>query len=223
MSLDRGEKRLEKVEEVLSFYGCDGVEEKISKIGEYIRLVLKWRKWGQLTSASDMDSMETTVCESLGILSVLDHEGNLVVADLGSGGGILGIPLGIACEKWGINLLESSSRKCAFLAEVVGVLELENVSIKFARVEGTGSVGAYPIVISRAFGKFKEIIPEVFAILEGGGIYVTLKGTDAEKEIRESMSEIMRYGFEFEKIVTPSHFEKLGEEPSCSLVLLRKL
>lgn len=57
------------------------------------------------------------------------------LADLGSGGGLPGIPLAIALPRAHVTLLEGRSRKAAFLEHVVLSLGLANVSVQAERVE----------------------------------------------------------------------------------------
>ena len=73
--------------------------------------------------------------DSLAVLPYLPIDAGLRVADVGSGGGLPGIPLAIARPDWLVTLIDSNHKKTAFLNQAVIELMLPNVEVVTARVE----------------------------------------------------------------------------------------
>ena len=57
------------------------------------------------------------------------------IADLGSGAGLPGLPLAIALPRASVALVESASRKCAFLDRAIAACEVDNARVVHTRVE----------------------------------------------------------------------------------------
>jgi 16S rRNA (guanine527-N7)-methyltransferase len=108
---------------------------------------------------------------------------NCRLADLGAGAGFPGLALKIACPTLRIKLIESNKKKCAFLSEVVRVLEMENVEVMPMRFnEIRASTDFAEIVTARAVGGFPEILRWVKgALAHQGHIGLWLGGEDASK------------------------------------------
>ena len=81
------------------------------KIEQYIELLLSWNKTHNLISRTQTNNINKHVEDSL---SVLEHVGSVLV-DLGSGGGLPGIPIAIKAPKKQVILVESNSKKASFL------------------------------------------------------------------------------------------------------------
>ena len=86
-------------------------------------LVLEWNKTHNLISKNQEPKLDEHVQDSL---SIIPHLGRVVV-DLGSGGGLPGIPIAIKEPKKRIILVESNQKKAAFLLNTTNKLNLTNV------------------------------------------------------------------------------------------------
>jgi 16S rRNA (guanine527-N7)-methyltransferase len=79
------------------------------------------------------------------------------VADVGSGGGLPGIPLKLALPGLSLCLVESDQRKAEFLRHAVTALELSEVEVEARRAEELGRDprhrDAYDVVVTRAAAK----------------------------------------------------------------------
>ena len=67
--------------------------------------------------------------------------GPLRIADIGSGGGVPGIPLAVACPECQFTLMESTQKKATFLQQCAASLELANVTVLPLRAEQVGAGG----------------------------------------------------------------------------------
>ncbi|KAL2515810.1 S-adenosyl-L-methionine-dependent methyltransferase superfamily protein [Forsythia ovata] len=99
------------------------------QIHAYIDCLLQWNQKMNLTAVKEENEvMERHVEDSLAIIdpirsSYLSHCGksleNMSVVDVGSGAGLPGLILAIACPGWKVALLESMNKRCVFLENSV--------------------------------------------------------------------------------------------------------
>src|ERR1700722_12293888 len=102
----------------LAAFGVQPTPEQISKIREYVILLLKWNNLVSLTSITDpVDIVARHFGESMFAASLLPVE-NGRLADVGSGAGFPGVALKILHEDLKVVLVESNKKKSAFLSEI---------------------------------------------------------------------------------------------------------
>ena len=105
------------------------------------------------------------------------------IADLGSGAGFPGLVLAAALPQAEVALVESSRRKCAFLARARAVMELQNVTVVCERVETwSDGFGANELVTARALAPLNVLVEYAAPLLEAGGALVAWKGRRDDRE-----------------------------------------
>jgi 16S rRNA (guanine527-N7)-methyltransferase len=103
------------------------------KLVTYYELLQRWNRRINLTALSNLDdSIDRLLLEPVAAAAALPHSGRLI--DLGSGGGSPAIPLALATSASLLVMVESRSRKAAFLREAVRELELTGL-VENARFE----------------------------------------------------------------------------------------
>jgi 16S rRNA (guanine527-N7)-methyltransferase len=108
---------------------------KLGRLSRYEAMLRERAVPVGLVARSDRDRLvERHIGDSLRALPALP-DGPAAVADLGSGAGLPGIPIAIARPDLDFALIESRSRKAAFLEWVVDGLGLPNVRVVHARIE----------------------------------------------------------------------------------------
>jgi 16S rRNA (guanine527-N7)-methyltransferase len=154
----------------------------------YLDLLSKWNRTYNLTAIRDPDAMVTQhLIDSLVILPIL---GQLVLAtrrqfrlaDVGSGAGLPGIPLAIACPQWGVSLIETVEKKSAFQRQVKLELNLANLAVINARVEQVPPAG-FDAVVSRAFADLGDFVNLAGHLVADDGRLFAMKGMFPDKEI----------------------------------------
>ncbi len=147
------------VSETVAPFGISLSDDQIAKIKLYLGLLLNWNKVTNLTSVTDpVEIVSRHFGESMFATSLVSME-NGRLADLGSGAGFPGLALKIACPQLEVTLIESSKKKCAFLAEVVRVLGLTKVEILSRRFEDMRAGNNFAnFVTVRAVGGFPAIL-----------------------------------------------------------------
>jgi len=101
-------------------------------------------------------------------------EGRLRVFDVGSGAGSPAIPLKIACPEMALTMVESKTRKAAFLREVVRQLDLREAAVECSRFEelvaDPANTGIFDVVTMRAVRADEETWLAVDKFLKPGGL-----------------------------------------------------
>src|SRR5260370_32352062 len=143
----------------LAPFGVCVPAEQSAQIREYIRLLVMWHQSVSLTSLQDpVEILARHFGESMFVCPLLPVE-NCRLADLGAGAGFPGLALRIACPSLHVILIESNKKKCAFMSEVVRVLEFRNVEvlpIRYGEIRVTQDFAE--IVTARALGGFSDIL-----------------------------------------------------------------
>lgn len=145
----------------------------------YLALMLKWNRVYNLTAVRDEQAMIRL--HLLDSLSIVPHLQGKTLADIGSGGGLPGIPVAIVRPDMRVTLIESNQKKSAFQKQVAIELALSNVQIECARVEHCH--GAYDIVSSRAFADMADFVKWTAHLLAEGGVMAAMKGQYPADEI----------------------------------------
>lgn len=211
------------IERVLEHYKVQRIREKEKKINEYMRILAVRSEWAGLTSRGFKDETENAVLDSIGILSVLDSREKKDVVDIGSGGGIVGVVMSIVCQDWGVVMVESSAKKAAFLAEVIGSLGLCNARVERERAENIAGRFSFNVALGRATGRLREVAPTAIGLLLPGGLYVAIKGSHAEMEVKDAVEAVEASGGKILGVKKPGYPDELGIPDRVSLVLVRKI
>lgn len=98
---------------------------------KYKLLLAAWNKTHNLVSKNQIHNIEEHIQDSL----VIAPHINKIVVDLGSGGGLPGLPLAITNPDKRFYLVESSSKKSAFLFNTISRLDLSNTTTINDRLE----------------------------------------------------------------------------------------
>jgi 16S rRNA (guanine527-N7)-methyltransferase len=169
-----------QIESALSPFGVRLSADQVGKVREYVQLLLKWNRSTNLTSIVDpMEILARHFGESTFVCSLMPVE-NCRLADVGSGAGFPGLALKIARPSLHVTLIESNKKKCAFLSEVVRVLELRNVEILPARFDEIRVASDFAeIITARALGGFTDLLRwSSAALMRRGHVILWLGGED---------------------------------------------
>jgi 16S rRNA (guanine527-N7)-methyltransferase len=103
--------------------------------------------------------------------------------DVGSGGGLPGIPLAIARPELQVTLIDSIAKKTAFLLQAKAELGLSNVNVVTGRVEDFRPAARFDVITSRAFSDLKEFVTLTRHLLNPAGRWLAMKGLTPHEEI----------------------------------------
>lgn len=181
-----------------------------------------WNKKINLFSrAASDDFLLKHFIDSLSVVAFLPHRKS-VVLDIGSGGGLPGIPLKIAVETLKISLLDSSRKKTTFLKHVIRTLQLTEATVIHNRVEKLLKDEAYrqsfDVVISKAAFKLSQFLKLGTFFLAPGGTLIAIKGMEIREETKEAEPAAADAGL----FLSASHIVTLPACGNQSTILIYK-
>src|SRR5450631_2822524 len=148
-----------------------------ARLSQYIALLDKWNRTHNLTAIRDPAQMITHhLLDSLAVLPHLPAGAAVRAIDVGSGGGLPGIPLAIARPDLRMTLLDSNRKKTAFLEQAAIELPLANVEVIASRVEDFAPRILFDAVISRAYSSLATFVGETRHLLAPRGQWFAMKG-----------------------------------------------
>jgi 16S rRNA (guanine(527)-N(7))-methyltransferase RsmG len=158
--------------------------EQIKSLWRYHQMLRKANAALNLTRIHNFENMVLKhYVDSLLVLKFVDLPAPLI--DLGSGPGLPGIPLKIACPDVPMILAEPRGARAEFLRDVCGQLGLKGVEV-YAHKVGADYPGQVGGVITRAVGSIAETLDRVSSCLAAGGRMIFMKGPDCDQEISEA-------------------------------------
>ena len=185
---------------------CDKNEFVISDLQakllkEYVSALLSWNERINLISRRDEDNVwEKHILESTAFLFRLDLHPRTLLLDVGTGGGLPGIPIAILRPNVDVVLVDSIQKKMAAVEEIIHQIGLGNASTLPGRAEHLSGLKEwkyrFDYVMVRAVAPAKDIVKWCRDFLSAGtgenpaggkiiptGTLLLLKGGDLEEEL----------------------------------------
>lgn len=201
--------------ELIKKYFPNLEKEKYSKIEQYSFLLKEWNSKINLISRKDVDNIEVNhILHSLSICKIFEFISGQTILDVGSGGGLPGIPLAIFFDNCEFTLIDSITKKTNVLNEMKKELNLNNIKIVNERVEKHSL--KYDYIVSRAVTNLNDFMQLVNNNIKLKNIennnrgVIYLKGGNIEEETKSFNKNIVTYNindffaesyFETKKIV----------------------
>ena len=160
------------------------------------QVLVRWNRVHNLTAIRAGDEFLTHhLLDSLSVVRPLRQvlaQGDIdsaQVLDVGSGGGLPGIPLAIACPDLQFTMVDAVQKKAAFLSQVALELPLRNVVVRHTRVESL--CGQFDVVVSRAFASLARFTACTRHLLAPGGCWLAMKGRVDVAELAELPASVI--------------------------------
>ena len=150
----------------------------------YLALLNKWNKAYNLTAVREPAEMVSR--HLLDSLSVAPHvqPGGSSWLDVGSGGGMPGIPLAILFPERRFTLLDSNGKKTRFLIQVKLELKLANVEVVHSRVEQFRPAEPFAGITSRAFSSLEDFANWTRHLGDLDTRWLAMKGVQPDDELQ---------------------------------------
>ena len=187
-------------------------DAQIERLLDYLTLLAKWNAVYNLTAVRDPSQMVVQhLLDSLAAVPAFVSARR--VLDVGSGGGLPGIPIAIARPDWRVVMVDPNHKKAAFLTQAAIELALTNVASHASRVEDLRDEAPFDVVISRAFADLATFAATSSRHVAAHGALVAMKGVHPADEIAE-------IGSAFAVETIPVHVP--GLDAARHLVFMRK-
>ena len=156
----------------LSAIGLPLAAKQAAALAAFVELLLKWNKVYNLTGVRGADEVvDRHFVESFALRPLLK---GTHVADVGSGGGLPGVPLAIAEPQRAFTLIESRAKRVRFLRHVVGELKLTNTTVAHSRAEDLHVERPFDTVLARAVAPPAELLHVCRHLTAPGSILLML-------------------------------------------------
>ncbi|MCE1162120.1 MAG: 16S rRNA (guanine(527)-N(7))-methyltransferase RsmG [Thiomonas sp.] len=151
---------------------------------EYTALLQRWNRVFNLTAVRDVEGMARLhLADCLAALPAFQRLAPRRLLDVGSGGGLPGIVLAIGLPETDIHLVDTVQKKCAFLQQTCGSLQLKQVQVHHARVEALTDPAGFDCITSRAFSDLPLLVNSTAHLLAPAGQWCAMKGRPPADEI----------------------------------------
>jgi 16S rRNA (guanine527-N7)-methyltransferase len=211
----------------------------LDRLGQYLALLLEANRTHNLTAITDpAQAWHRHVLDALTLVPLLagfdPGSGGqappapaldapaaprrpMLVIDIGSGGGVPGIPLATVLPAVRFTLLEATGKKARFLSRAVSDLGLANAEVVNARAERIGHDPAhrahYDAAIARAVGHLAVVAELAVPLVKPQGLVLAVKGAKADEELAQAAGALT---------LLKAHHEFTQPTPTGRIVVLRK-
>lgn len=179
----------------------------VDMLGLYLARLLHANEAFNLTAIRDAaEAWRKHIFDSLTLIAPLSElPENATLLDVGSGGGLPGLPVAICMPHLRVTLLEATGKKVEFLRATADAIGLKNVTVVQDRAEALGHnrgtktgqadgsnirVGAhresYDAVTARAVGRLATLAELTVPFTKIGGLVLLIKGEQADAELAEA-------------------------------------
>ena len=184
--------------EIILKYFPNLSETQISQFEQLGELYREWNQKINVISRKDIDNLYSNhILHALGIAKVIDFVPETDILDVGTGGGLPGIPLAILFPESNFHLIDSIGKKIKVVNAISQEIKLENIKASHIRAEKVE--GMYDFVVARAVTRInpfynwikRKIKSESKNTLKNGVLY--LKGGDLKEEFANFKHHVRFY------------------------------
>lgn len=203
---------------------------QIQQLVDYGEMLFEANARTNLTAVRDVPGIERRLLlESLRLVEplrqapLIDQLGNRTLLDIGTGGGLPGMVLAIACPDIEMFLLDATGKKVAFLDDVVRELALTNVQTIHGRAEEVAHQpryrNAFDLITARAVSSLAALLELGLPMLRTGGTMLLPKGVEIDDELASAHRAASMLNGE---IVAADVLPDVGSTVETRLVIARK-
>lgn len=185
--------------------------------------LLRWNQSINLTAITNReDALVKHLVDALTLLPYL--RGDETLLDMGSGGGLPGLPLKIVMAGLNLTSIDAVAKKISFQKHVIRTFALSGAVARHGRLEELGQeldlAGHFELVVARAFASLPDCVRLARPFLQPGGRLIAMKGPEGEKEVLAAEKIFTDAGFSLQRI---DHFNLPGDNGERTLIILELL
>ena len=215
MNKEEMKKNIEKL-------GIKVTKEMLLNLEEYYKILVEWNKKFNLTRIIEEKEVNLKhFYDSLTLQKAINLYNYRNLIDVGTGAGFPGIVLAIFFKNLQIDLIESNTKKCLFLKEVIKKLSLNNVKVINDRAEKYAKINRekYDIATCRAVSHLSIISEISIPMIKVEGYFVPLK-SEIKEELTQSEEKILKMNAKLEKIL---EYKLPIEESKRTIPIIKKI
>jgi 16S rRNA (guanine527-N7)-methyltransferase len=190
-----------------------GLELSATQLGQldrYLDLLIEWNEKINLTRIVNREDAEVKhVADALTLLkflpkrrddgggrrdesrsSLIPHRSPLSLADVGTGGGVPGVPLAICRPDIKVTLIDSTKKKLDAIAKIVSEISLTNVATLHTRIE-QAKMG-FDVITARAVADLDTLIGWCQPLMKPTTVLLAMKGPKAAEELAAAGYRLQR-------------------------------
>lgn len=208
--------------------------EICTKLDKYIKEIILFNSAYNLTNTSDYDEIVVNhILDSLAPYKIFlqiyndfkqkNNDEKFKIADIGSGGGLPGIPLAIVFPQFDFTLVERMDKRCAFLENCAAICGLKNVTVQKKEAEKV-SAESFDVATFRAFRPLdKKMTKTLLSLIKKDGILLAYKAKTENIYAEMNSLKDLKLNFSVEKLYVPFLTEKTdkNDERERNIVLIK--
>jgi 16S rRNA (guanine527-N7)-methyltransferase len=158
--------------------------EQMALLERYVTALLRWNKQLNLVSRNDEENIwQKHILHSVSLLFKVDVPQQARMLDLGTGGGLPGIPIKILRPDLQVTLLDATRKKIGALQSIVEELQL-TLGVVCGRAEDLSSDPSFKrqfeLVVARAVAELKDLVSWSRPFLHASGRVLRLVESNEE-------------------------------------------
>jgi len=176
------------VTSVVSKYFPSLQPQQYQQLSQLAALYSEWNNRINVISRKDIDNFDVNhLLHSLAIAKFITFKSGTNIIDVGTGGGLPGIPLAIMFPETNFTLIDSVAKKIKVASAIADEIGLKNVKCIATRSEEMK--GSFDFVVCRAVTEMKRFIAFTSHLLSAESFnpipngYIALKGGDLKEEL----------------------------------------
>ena len=195
----------------------------IDRLELYGNLLLEWNEKMNLTAITEpVEVLYKHFYDCLLFFDAVDVPRGAKIIDVGTGAGFPGLVIKTARPDIDLTLLDSLGKRVTFLCEAANMLSLD-VTAYHLRAEDGGQKPdlreKFDIACARAVANLNALSEYCVPFVKPGGIFVAMKGKDAELELDNARQALSILGCKETKIINKT----LRENEERSFIIARKI
>jgi 16S rRNA (guanine527-N7)-methyltransferase len=201
----------ERLDAGLAGLGMTLDDAQKARLLDYLALLSRWNRAYNLTAVDEpVEMVDRHLIDSLSLLPWID---GAVIVDAGTGAGLPGVPLAIACPERRFVLIDSNGKKVRFLRQVRRELGVDNIEPVHSRLEDFEPEAPPDQIVARALAPLPRLVEQLAPMLDAGAVLLAMKG---RLEPEECAAVADAYNVERIELNVP------GADSPRSLAILRK-